>query len=288
MATSAYTRFPNTNRFLAHKQKILRKEEELKNIQRVPMQIEYPYGLCPYLENYSYNVSETLGFLNNTDSYDPRPYCGIELEFSVAHRRFASFIETAKQLYYTVEGYGMLKTDGSVAGIELVTAPAKPSVHLKRLNNVFNLDCFKTGYISETLSTGLHIHVDKSGLSKVHVAKLNLFINARNNHTLINKIARRNCNANSYATYANFPTNISITPTRYRALNLCNTHTVEFRMFKSVDSLEKVQTALEFVYSALEFTKVFNYNTLSTSNYIKFLANRPEYSLVNTAVTTDA
>lgn len=190
---------------------------------------------------------------------------GVELEIDEGDYKQ----EAARAISEAGGDHIYLKEDGSLssAGIEIVTHPASLDYHM----NNFPWDdicrvALSYGYRSHDTDTcGLHIHASRSlfGISLMEqdltIAKIMLLFD-RWYDTEIVKFARRNlmkmrrwadkpdagiepgddensarCKAKNTANH------------RYKAINLCNTHTVEFRIFRGTLKRDTIIASIQWV-----------------------------------------
>lgn len=190
---------------------------------------------------------------------------GLELEIDdgdYKREAAAAILEAAADHVY-------LKEDGSLssAGFEIVTHPASLDYHM----NHFPWDdicrvALSYGYRSHDTDTcGLHVHASRSlfGISLMEqdltIAKIMLLFD-RWYDTEIVKFARRNLA--KMRRWADKP-DAGIEPDdgdneainkakdtakhRYKAINLCNTHTVEFRIFRGTLKRDTIIASIQWV-----------------------------------------
>lgn len=228
------------------------------------------------------------------DKRKPRILLGMELEVEV--NEDYSRNDKAEELYEEIKyvadhngnmhQYCFIEHDGSLNhGFEIVTGYTGLDVHAKQLE--FFKKPWRGVRSHDTRTCGLHVHIDKKGVSLFHACKMVFFINDSNNQKLIKDIARR-ANAdyaqikNKKASYqwlkrakaSGSPLNY-LNEERREALNFQNEDTIEFRLFKGTLRYETIMACLEFTYATWFFTRDTGVNELTTPNFINFIC-RPE------------
>jgi len=172
-------------------------------------------------------------------------FFGLEIECEVNSSQARG--EKLRQLRSILGDYAALKEDGSLDyGIEIATQPASMKEHKVRLAKLFaklprGLSAWRRP------SCGLHIHVSRSPLSDLTIAKTVCFVSANHNRRFIKLIAGRDSNSYCKIQPKKLGTAAKYNADRYEAINLQNINTIEFRLFKG--TLRDVS-----VYKALEFT----------------------------------
>ncbi len=208
---------------------------------------------------------------------------GLEVETHVRNRRDPS--EAIRELHRIVGGgYYVTKSDGSIDnGFEIVTRPDSMKVHREHWLKIFEA-INSSEFLKEHLRSwsaprqccGIHCHVDKAALSQLHLGKLNVFLNHKNNRAFIEKIAGRGSNS-----YTSFRDDVKVTdgrklkagtsPERYVALNV-QQHTAEMRLFRGTLNPEAFFSILDFIESSVEWTGMGNCSARSVSNVADFSA----------------
>lgn len=196
-------------------------------------------------------------------------YLGVELEVDDGDIMCASkLLENAKDYYY-------LKRDGSLgdSGIEIVTHPCTLEHHKKEFPWLFIMRLLaKYGYTSYRNRTcGLHIHASRTLFGATNdeqwytVAKVILFI--ERNWWKVLKFSRRR-NESSYAScnhlFDSLPYDLTDTRgildvvqaqrvRRHLAINVQNSNTIEFRLFKGTSNRNTLLACLEFVDAIIKY-----------------------------------
>lgn len=202
-------------------------------------------------------------------SYKPNPifygdgsrYFGIELEIDHAGKDN----DNAERILDIGNVYNeriYIKSDGSLDdGMEIVTHPMTLEYHLNEFcwNDILH-ECVHLGYRSHQTSTcGLHIHVNRDSLGQSReeqeetISRILYFVEQHWSELL--KFSRRSESAmNRWAArygYESTPKKIldkaKSSYGRYSAVNLCNYHTVEFRLFRGTLKLNTFIATLQMV-----------------------------------------
>jgi hypothetical protein len=116
-------------------------------------------------------------------------------------------------------------------------------------------------------------------MNRMQIAKINTFINHPDNAELINKVARRY--SSSYARISQKQlSKAHYDADRYDALNLNNSQTIEFRIFKGTLKYESLMAAVEFVNALVNFTMPASPAgcNLSTERFTRFIESFPQRS----------
>lgn len=177
-------------------------------------------------------------------------YMGIELELENHH------VHELPTLH-TIKNHCIFKRDGSLNnGVELCSAPATMDLHLEAFKTFFDAHQANKSHLKAMETCGMHIHVDKSKLSRLHIANIALFMNLAENDAAINKIAGRE--ANRYCkrenqTYYNFVINRH--HDRYTRINFTNERTIEFRLFASTTNYTDFAKRVEFTQAVIDYTR---------------------------------
>ncbi len=206
----------------------------------------------------------------NDYNYKPMPifygsdsrYFGVELEIDIGGKDGSNAEKILEIGNYSAE-HIYIKSDGSLEeGMEIITHPMTLDYHLNSFcwEDVMH-ECVRLGYRSHQTSTcGLHIHVNRDSLGKTSdeqeevISRILYFVEHHWNELL--KFSRRSEYAmNRWAArygYESDPKAIldkakKGNKGRYAAVNLCNYHTVEFRMFRGTLKLNTLIAALQMV-----------------------------------------
>jgi len=166
------------------------------------------------------------------------------------------------------------ETDGSLSdGFEMVTAPLGLDDHA-RLWKVALSPTMTRGLRShDTTTCGLHVHVSREGLSDLQVSKVVCFVNDPDNRELIEGVARRYGTRYCGVERKRLGTAHENDGNRYQAVNLCNSKTIEFRIFRGSLKYSAILAAIEFTNAVVDFcnpTGAAGFN-LKTPAFLDFI-----------------
>lgn len=224
---------------------------------------------------------------------------GVELEIDNGNHRQ----DAAKDIIEAGRDHIYIKEDGSLSrdGMEIVTHPATLEYHI---NNFPWSDICRTALSYEyrshdTDTCGLHIHASRclfgdSILEQdLTIAKIILLID-RWYETKIVKFARRDISKMRH--WAAKP-NADIRPEdnnstavrkskqsatdRYRAVNLCNHHTVEFRFFRGTLKRDTIIASIQWVDTIINYCKATPLRDLFSATWEEIFGNTEHEELTN-------
>lgn len=244
-------------------------------------------GLCPgcYEDNRTHKIIHDYG-------YRPMPnfiggardrktlFFGCELEVNVDYdfdiKEKASKVLDLMNEFHEDRVY--IKNDSSVGrGFEIVTHPHTYEEACKLWMEKWSESI--DGITSHASGNcGFHVHVSRRPLTNMHIQKLVVFINAPENGHLVRTVAQRDCTS-----YAVLKPNKRIghcrySDDRYEAINLENSNTIEFRIFRGNTRKDRILKNLQFVKASIDFTRDRSYRELSASNFCKFISsNKKEF-----------
>lgn len=215
------------------------------------------------IKDYGYDPLNDLDFLGNPKD---NLYLGLELEVYVSD----DLNDTANTVSDLLEGYAILKEDGSIStmpGFEIVTAPCSLSIHREKITEFFsNNPDIDT---DDDINIGLHIHISRKPISQLSIGKLLVFINDPDNQDGIIAIAGRS--SNNWAKLSPKKiTDIKKQTSRYEAVNLQNNDTIEFRIFASSVNPKLILARLEFVHSLTVWVKDQSMLELTWNNFTEY------------------
>lgn len=231
------------------------------------------------IHNYSYKP-DPIFFKNPNEN--SKYFLGVELETESkgnCRSSCAEEINEISKLYY-------LKNDSSIEdGFEIVTHPFSHSWYNER-KSIFNdlLDTLRDHRFRSynTSTCGIHIHVTKSYLSGLDIAKLHLFF--YQNEELINVISQRNPNnLNQWGKIKKDKKAIYDQSKkkggseRYTAINLQNHSTIEFRIFRGTLNDSSFHKNIEFVIAMCNFVKVTSLQQLTKEQFFSYIENDKNY-----------
>ena len=234
------------------------------------------------IESYSYKPRPNY-FLTNNESFNDSPlFMGIELEIEnekqiTSNGELSNILESS-HLYF--------KTDGSLDnGFEIVSHPLSFSwiqenkdKFTKMLESIKN-----NGFRSyDSTTCGMHIHLSKKNFGAWHLYRFLKFF--QENKEFIVSISQRKID--SLKRWANLEdeTNDSLIYkakkkegySRYVAVNLCNSQTIELRIFRGTLNENSFFKNIEFAHSVYLFSR--DYSDMTISAYKKFLSDNSQYS----------
>ena len=239
----------------------------------------------------------------NDYSYKPTPifygsdsrYFGVELEIDLGGKESNNADEILEIGNYSAE-HVYIKSDGSLEdGMEIVTHPMTLEYHLNEFcwEDVMH-ECVRLGYRSHQTSTcGLHIHVNRDSLGKCFeeqeevISRILYFVEHHWNEML--KFSRRSEYAmNRWAArygYENNPKAIldkakKGNKGRYAAVNLCNYHTVEFRMFRGTLKYNTLIAALQMVNHICDAAFLMSDEQMKSLSWSDFVMKITESELI--------
>lgn len=251
------------------------------------------------IHNYSYKPEPQ--FYNSSDS-DSGLYMGIELEVDCGGK-----LESEAEEITNILDFAYCKSDGSLTnGFEIVTHPCTLEFHMNIAN--YYQEAFDelviAGYRSHDTDTcGLHVHVNRDYFGDnneeidLNIAKLMLLIDKEEIWQKVVKFTRRKSeNLNSWARRCNMPTSeegcneeciINESKrfkhnSRYYAINLQNSDTVEFRLFRGTLKYNTFIATLQFVSNVINLAKSKSLQDILHGD-IKFvdIINFKEYEELN-------
>lgn len=197
-----------------------------------------------YEENNSSDDVFEYGYKPDPEFFGKGPYyMGVELEVISSE----SLQDSASYVVRKLGDFAYLKEDGSLSsgGFEIVTHPATLEEHKIRWEPLLNNLSYAGIESYNHRCCGLHIHASRENLSELTIAKILVFINSINNRNFIVALAQRE---SSYAEISEKKfTDVFKQEYRREALNLMNSDTIEFRLFKGNLKKEALYRALEFV-----------------------------------------
>lgn len=263
---------------------------------------------CYNLDGYDYCCDCYHDEVDNNRSvhdynYKPEPifygnakgYFGVELEIDGAGNDSDKADELLRIANEDNE-HVIIKSDSSLeAGCEIVTHPMSLDYHKNFCWEDIMLKAVRLGYRSHQTSTcGLHIHVNRTSLGELHeqqeevISRILFFVEHHWNELL--KFSRRSEVAiNRWAArygYESSPKAILDKAKkgsygRYAAVNLCNYHTIEFRLFRGTLKYNTLIAALELVNAICDLATSASDEELQKLSWSDFVANLTETELIH-------
>jgi len=206
------------------------------------------------------------------------PYYGVELEVEKPSGDVQSLLDYIIKTYGNEEQKLYLKEDGSLnRGFEIVTHPMSLKYHLVSFPWADLLKTLRESRCKshETTTCGLHIHTDKSFLSKVEAYRLGIFINF-NNEFFELQARRTSCQYSRMKKKGvNRLLDMCHSFDRYEAINFTPNSTNEFRLYRGTLIPETLFSSLELTDACLRFVKQTSVVKLISPNtiieFVKFI-----------------
>ncbi len=234
-------------------------------------------------------------------SYKPEPifygkadrYFGVELEIDIGGRD-SDNAQSILEVGNNSDDCIYIKSDGSLHdGMEIVTHPMSLGYHMNYPWEDVLAECVHLGYRSHQTSTcGLHIHVNRSSLGdftehqEATISRILYFVEQHWNELL--KFSRRSEAAmNRWAArygYESSPKKLLDKAKerygRYSAVNLCNKHTIEFRMFRGTLKLNTLLATLQMVNRICDVAFALSDEEMQGLSWSDFVASITETELI--------
>jgi hypothetical protein len=209
------------------------------------------------VEDYSYKPYPKFHWVENDPDADRHVFMGFELEVESDGYTY----DGPEYVHGILSDLVYFKEDGSLTdGFEIVTHPMTLA-YAQSIDWSWTQGMLDKGYRSWDRSTcGLHIHVDRRGFNgRLHQYSFTLLL--MRNKALSYLIAGRQ--GNSYASFdkdvrKEIPKQMKgeyNNAQRYCAVNVLPTSTLEVRMFRGSLKKERILAALEYVHSAVEYSR---------------------------------
>ena len=215
-------------------------------------------------------------------------YYGMELELNhispEACRAIWHDLYTDKLIYN--------KHDGSIgSGTEVVTNPCDKASMMKLLDRMKDgMDLVKEtrGYKD---NAGIHFHVSRDSISPIDLYKICYLLNYTSNSKekrIMYYLSGRNdksTNQTDYYSYCRVGTQknkkgLKLPSDRYNAVNLNNTSTIEFRIFKSTADIDVIKSYIELLEKIIEFSHINGIKDINISNFIVWLKNNTKCDIL--------
>lgn len=224
---------------------------------------------------------------------DSNRYFGVELEIDGAGKD-DGYAEELLDIANMRDEHIYIKSDGSLDdGMEIVTHPMSLEYHKDFCWEDIMHHAVRLGYRSHQTSTcGLHIHVNRESLGTDQyeqdevISRILYFVEHHWNELL--KFSRRSEYAmNRWAArygYENSPKAIMDKAKknygRYVAVNLCNYHTIEFRLFRGTLKYNTLISTLELVNRICELAVLMDDEEIAKLSWSEFVAGITEHELI--------
>ena len=235
------------------------------------------------VEDYSYKPYPKFHWVENDPDADRHVFMGFELEVESDGHTY----DGPEYVRSILSDLVYFKEDGSLTdGFEIVTHPMTLA-YAQSIDWSWTQGMLDKGYRSWDRSTcGLHVHVDRRGFNgRLHQYSFTLLL--MRNKALSYLIAGRQ--GNSYASFdkdvrKEIPKQMKgeyNNAQRYCAVNVLPTSTLEVRMFRGSLKKERILAALEYVHSAVEYSRgarsgVGAEEYLTAPAYVQWLRGRKD------------
>jgi hypothetical protein len=206
-------------------------------------------------------------------------FFGVELEVEVNNNdRSKAVADVNKEINGDKLGSkAYFENDSSLSyGFEIITQPMGLDGH-HELWKWVNTDARKALLSHKTSSCGLHVHVSNDNISKLQTSKMITFVNAIDNQKLISAVARRYASGYARIEGKKLSTAYKSQAHRHEAINLNNSSTIEFRIFKGTLKYESIMAAIQFVNALILYChdqSGYGFD-LSTNSFLNFI-KRPD------------
>jgi hypothetical protein len=252
------------------------------------------------IHNYGYKPDPEFAYRGKENQLTTLTF-GIELEVDDGEEDAE---DTAREVVDNAEGRIYCKHDSSLdSGFEIVSHPSSLNYHLYhfRWANIMRI-CSKAGFKSHDTDTcGLHIHVGIQQFGDdTRTVKGNLVLLADHFSGQLTKFSRRT--ADRLQRWAKFP-GLSFTNWgtgellsdedltdraigtrdngRYQAVNLTNSSTVEFRIFRGTLKRDTLAASLELVNNLTKYAMTHTPRECVTATFDEIIKVDPKKELVN-------
>lgn len=184
------------------------------------------------------------------------------------------------------------KSDGSLNdGTEIVTNPCdRKSMNklLSRMEEGLEIIKSQRGYKD---NAGIHIHVTRKSISPIDVYKLSYLFNYKMDSVFkraLYYITGRNTTSTAQEDeyhYCQIGTmnnkkDLKRTDNRYCAINLSNTNTVEFRMFKTEADIDIIKSYFDFVEDSLDYIHTHGLRYINAQSFLAWLKENSRSDII--------
>jgi len=181
------------------------------------------------------------------------------------------------------------KKDSTITGtknnsMEIVTIPASMRKH-KRMWAAFfkqiDRDKFDT---LDKHNNGMHVHIDRKAFEQdnIHLKKFCWFISSKGIQEFTTNLSERTKESlDKWSKFASAATSIANVEnhtrelSKYSAVNLGKSATIEVRLFKGIVSFTSIIKNLEFVDAAVEFTRIHSLAEITLDQFLSWLDALP-------------
>lgn len=270
-------------------------QAELNSNYRCGSCVEYDDELGEEGHDYGYKPTPKFNGKGNV-------FLGVELEVDDGADYVSELVANLSRIDPSEDKF-YLKHDGSLAnGIEIVTHPATLKAHMRAMHWKEIVDtALESKFKSHNTDTcGLHVHVGRTGLGTDYTAQETtidklIAIFWKLEDQLFTFSRRTNSNMNHWSPF-NHKSVDNFTPKkageaknryeRYRAINVTNTHTIEFRLFRGTLNMVTLRASIQLVDTlvriARDYSIAYIINKLTWKDIVNYDANNKELAEYST------
>ncbi len=207
-----------------------------------------------------------------------KKFLGLEMEF----HRCGESDERANHIIADLNKIVYAKRDGSLHnGMEFVTHPCTPKFHMQNIDYGAFFSRVQSLNGQSGANSGLHIHVNRDFFkTNEAIAKVVRF--AENNFkTLMQFSGRTDEDSNWCAKYGYTVKELTRiyevaqeSGQKYRAVNLRPNHTIEFRMFRSTQDVNRIHAYIQFVDVITDLANMNSVKYIGWSNIARVAKNK--------------
>jgi hypothetical protein len=182
--------------------------------------------------------------------------------------------------------YSILKQDGSINGLELVTLPGTLSAHQRGMG--WDKLCEAMRPVARGhhgRGNGIHVHCNRRSISPLTLGKLLVFLNKSEHREFLTVVAQREVNSHSQWCQTHPESFEKIGDSgknphkhgKYSALNVTHT-TLEFRIFNASLLPDRILKNVEFCAALIEYCRNESARYLGIARFLEFVEmNRAIY-----------
>lgn len=214
---------------------------------------------CKYSVILNYSTKPAPVFHKNKNEKS-KSYFGWEWEVEAKH----SARDIAKIANKTGEGLLYCKHDGSIHnGCEIVTHPMTYNFFKK--NEKMFKEMFENikkagGHSFDMENTGVHVHISRDAfINKDHIINFARCISQPVDYSEFISLRKGNRYAHyNKSTTSEIKRNLECPRDRYRAVNFCNSNTIEVRIYKGTINYDAILMYLQHIICCMEYAKTMN------------------------------
>jgi hypothetical protein len=255
----------------------------------------------------SYSYKPDPKFICAKEENTPIEYMGLEWEMElIADSTFKKrkhkmvendeWLEDRRHTFFAYElgelgkDWAYCKSDGSLNyGVEFVTHPITLKAWIEdyypKLLSIS--ECMKAwGCRTKAATAGIHVHFSRSKLDSATIKRICWLLSQTDNFEFMRKFCHRNAdNMNHWAKrHSNWSSPLDSfmpdTNNRYKIVNLCNSHTIEFRCFGYTNNADEIMIYLYAVDSIVNYCRDHKNQDVEKANMIEVLTYRNTEKMV--------